>query len=322
MYAANVKRLACVLLLLAGCAGRIDVQGHRGARGLVPENTVVGFVRAMDIGVCTLEMDVGMTADGVLVTHHDETLSPDIARAGGAWLEGTPPDVHALPFAQLQTYDVGQLRPGSAYAKRFAEQEAVPNTRIPRLVEVIREAEARTQNRMRYNIETKLDPAHPHRTPEPEAFARTLVDVVRAEGIAERTDIQSFDWRTLRAVQRIAPEIATACLTSEQSDFDTLERGQDGVSPWTAGIDADDHRTVPRLVQAAGCAVWSPSFRDIDAAEVREARGFGIRTAVWTVNEEADIEAMIDLGVDAIISDYPDRVLAVMKRKGVAKACR
>jgi glycerophosphoryl diester phosphodiesterase len=320
-----VKSLVSLLSFLVaastGCGGAIDVQGHRGARGSLPENTLVGFAKAVSLGVCTLEMDVGMTSDGVLVAHHDTSLNPDIARIDGAWISAPPPTVYELPFDALQTYDVGVLRPGSAYAKRFPDQEGIAHTRVPRLRDVIRRAETQSHNTMRYNIETKLDPTRPHATPQPEAFARALVDAVVSEGIAARATIQSFDWRTLVAVKRLAPEVETSCLTSESKEFDTLQRGKPGPSSWTADFDADDYPSVPRLVQGAGCKVWSPNLNEVSREDMLEARGLGVRVAVWTVNDAADIDRMIDIGVDSIISDFPDRVLAAMKRRGVTSAC-
>jgi glycerophosphoryl diester phosphodiesterase len=303
------------LLLLSGCATTIDLQGHRGARGLHPENTLEGFVAALAIGVTTLELDVGVTADDVVVVHHNEQLNGDIARASGAWIE-TRPALRELTFAQLQAYEVGRLKPGSDYAKRFTSQRGADGIRIPRLVDVFAMAESKSDT-IRYNVETKLSPLEADKTLRPAAFADALIATLRAARVTERTTIQSFDWRTLKHVQAVAPDIATACLTAELDDFDTLARGEDGPSPWTAGLDVDNYASVAQMVAAAGCDVWSPSHRNINSSLLGQAHALGISVSVWTVNEPSDIEAMLELGVDAIISDYPDRVRQAMVRRGM-----
>jgi glycerophosphoryl diester phosphodiesterase len=146
-----------------------------------------------------------------------------------------------------------------------------------------------------------------------------VVDVVRAEGIEARTMIQSFDWRTLRAVQRIAPEIPTVCLTVESSWLDNLMRGRQGATPWTAGFDVDDFGgSVPDLVVAAGCRVWSPEFGDLGTGELARAHELGLEVIVWTVNERGDMARLIEMGVDGIITDYPDRLREVMAVRGMA----
>src|SRR5688572_214117 len=110
--------LAPLILWLAGCAAPgLDVQGHRGARGLAPENTLPAFEKALALGVTTLELDVGVTRDGVVVVGHDPTINPDIARGpDGQWLAARGPAIRELTFAELQRYDVGRLKPGSNYA--------------------------------------------------------------------------------------------------------------------------------------------------------------------------------------------------------------
>jgi glycerophosphoryl diester phosphodiesterase len=288
----------------ARLSGRVvDVQGHRGARGLRPENTLAAMRHALALGVTTLEMDCGVTRDGVVVVHHDERLNPDIARRGpDMWVTSPTPVLHALTFAELASYDVGRLRPDSAYATRFAHQASQDGLTIPRLAEVIAASEAQSRGQIRYNIETKLTPGAPKLTPPPDVFADRLVATLRQADVVDRAVVQSFDWRTLRHLRRNAPDITLSCLT----DDETVPRN--GPSPWTAGLDLRDHGSIPELVAAAGCAVWSPSIRQADEASVRRAQTLGLRVAVWTVNEPTDIEAMLDRGVDALISDYPDRV--------------
>ena len=175
----------------------IELQGHRGARGLLPENTLPAFERAIAIGVDTLELDVGVTRDGVLVIHHDRRLNPDLARGpDGKWIAAPGPAIYSLGFEELERYDVGRLRPGSEYASRFPHQQPVDGTRIPRLEELFKK-----NTQVRFNIETKISPEAPQETLAPEPFARALIAEVRKAGVAARTTIQSFDWRTLAVVR-------------------------------------------------------------------------------------------------------------------------
>jgi glycerophosphoryl diester phosphodiesterase len=295
-------------------AAALDLQGHRGSRGLAPENTLAAFAEALSIGVTTLEMDLGVSADGVVVVAHDPHLHPDLTRwPDGAWLEAPGPLLHDLPLAELQRFDLGRVRPGSRYAQRFPEQQAADGARLPTLAEVIALTRRAGNEVVRFNLETKLSPHAPELTPAPEAFAEAVVAVVEAEGIGARTTIQSFDWRSLRAVLALAPDIATACLTVEEAWEDNVRRGQAGPSPWTAGLDVDDFGgEVPALVDAAGCTVWSPYFEDLTPEALARARELGLEVVVWTVNQPDEMAALIEMGVDGIITDYPDRLRAVM----------
>src|SRR6266516_2527558 len=212
-----------------------DLQGHRGARGLAPENTIASFSTALAIGVTTLELDVGMTRDGVVVVHPDERLNPDITRgADGAFLSQRGPPIYSLTLEELKRYDVGRLKPGTAYAASLPEQRSHDGARIPTLAEVF--ALARRAEHIRFNIETKLTPTSGADVPEPERFANALATAVHAAGLGDRVTIQSFDWRTLLVLRRSAPDIVRVCLTSEQPGEDTIQRGKGGPSPWTAGL--------------------------------------------------------------------------------------
>ena len=287
----------------------LDTQGHRGARGLLPENTLPAFGRAIEIGVTTLELDCGMTKDGVVVVSHDTALNPDITReTNGRWLESRGPLIHELTYAQLAHYDVGRIKPGSDYARRFPLQQPVDGARIPRLADVFALA---VPADVRFNIETKLSPSHPEETASPEDFVAVLLAEIRAASIVERVAIQSFYWRMLDVVRASDSRIKTAALTAEQDWVDNIARAAPA-SAWTAPHHVSAHAgSIPRTAQAAGAAVWSPYFAETSAALVKEAHALGLKVVVWTVNEESDMRRMIDYGVDAILSDYPDLLCRV-----------
>jgi glycerophosphoryl diester phosphodiesterase len=297
----------------------LDIQGHRGARGLLPENTLPAFARALAIGVTTLELDCAITKDGVVVVSHDSTLNPDITRDdAGRWITRADLAISQFTFDELQYFDVGRIDPASEYAKRFAQQQAIDGTRMPRLEEVFDLARRAGNDAVRFNIETKISPLHPRRTPQPEAFARAVIGVIQRHGLLHRAVVQSFDWRTLAVVQREAPPIATACLTAQQPFMDNI-LAHEHASPWNAGLHVSQFGgSVPRMVKAAGGAVWSPCSNDLDAASVAQAHALGLLVVTWTVNTEADMLRMMALGVDGIISDYPDLLRRVAGAQGYA----
>ncbi|HEX2216175.1 MAG TPA: glycerophosphodiester phosphodiesterase [Xanthobacteraceae bacterium] len=315
-----IRAASLAIGLLAGSAAQaFDLQGHRGARGLAPENTLAAFATALSIGVTTLELDVGLSKDGALVVYHDRWLNPDITRGpDGAHLTARGPLIRSLTVEELKGYDVGRLKADSRYAQTFAQQRAADGERIPTLAEVFELVRRSGADRVRFNIETKLSPSAPDDTADPETFARALAEAVRASGLAARVSVQSFDWRTLKGMQRIAPELTRVCLTVQSSNFDTVQRDKPGASPFTAGLDVDDFGgSTPKLVHAAGCAVWSPSFRDLTAERLAEAKALGLKVIPWTVNEPADMERLTAMEVDGIITDYPDRLRKVMADRGM-----
>ncbi|NCF28574.1 MAG: glycerophosphodiester phosphodiesterase [Gammaproteobacteria bacterium] len=308
------------LLMSSFRADAFDLQGHRGARGLMPENTLAGFAHALTLGVTTLEMDLAVSRDGHVVLSHDSRLAPALTRGpDGKWLQAPGPAINSLSLDQLKSYDIGRLDPDSRYARRFPQQHAVDGERIPTLAQVLALAPRAGNSRVHLNIETKLSPLEPHMAPSPEEFARILVEQLRGAGATGRVNVQSFDWRTLQHVQSLAPELKTAYLTAEQQWLDNVQAGQPGVSPWTAGIDVDDFGgSIPRMIKQAGGDIWSPYFRDLHRAQLDEAKALGLRVIVWTVNDVPDMHRLMDLGVDGIISDYPDRLREVVRQRGVA----
>ena len=171
--------------------------------------------------------------------------------------------------------------------------------------------------RPRFNIETKISPLAPDDTRAAPDFARAVIAEIRRLGIADRTTLQSFDWRTLAVAAREAPEMDRAYLTTERGAGETVYRGR-GVSPWT-GLDIAAHGdSTPRLVAAAGGRIWSPFFRDLDTRILAEAKALGLSVIPWTVNESADMERLLGWGIDGLITDYPDRAKALLDRRGIA----
>jgi glycerophosphoryl diester phosphodiesterase len=304
---------AACLLMLAGAAQAFDLQGHRGARGLAPENTLAAFERALEIGVTTLETDVHLSADGLLVLSHDPRLNPDLARdAQGAWIAAPGPLLRELTLAQIQSHDVGRLRPGAAYARGLPSQQPVDGQRIPTMAALFQKVRELGADGVRFNIEVKLNPHQPEETPAVEQIVDALLALVKQAGMEGRVTIQGFDWRALQRVQQLAPGLPTAYLSAQTPRFDTIT---DGV--WTAGFRLADHGTLPKMVKAAGGRIWSPNYFGLTASLVDEAHALGLQVLPWTVNESADMERLIGWGVDGLITDYPDRARAVLRARGL-----
>ena len=303
---------------MAGGARALDIQGHRGARGLAPENTLPAFARALALGVTSLELDCAITRDGVVVVSHDPALNPDITRGpDGRWLSQPGPAIWSLTYEETQRYDVGRLNPASAYARRWPEQRPVDGLRIPGLEDLFALVRKSGNETVRYSIETKVSPLAPRETAPPEEFARRLISAVRAGGMGGRASIQSFDWRTLQVAQQEAPEIPTVYLTVEKGFMDSIQRDRPA-SPWTAGHHVGRYGgSVPRMVKAAGGAAWSPYYAETTREQVKEAQSLGLKVVVWTVNEPPDLRRMIEWGVDGIISDYPNRLRATAGEMGI-----
>ena len=314
----RIVALAACALAVAAPAAAFDLQGHRGARGLAPENTLAAFRVALDIGVSTLETDLAVTKDDQLVLAHDPRLNPQVVRGpDGRWLTGETPAIRSLTLQELRRFDVGRLDPAGRYAAQWPQQRAADGERFPTLGELFSLVGA-SGKPVRLNIETKITPTSGDDTPDPARFATLVVDAVRSAGLASRVTVQSFDWRTLLEVRRIAPEIHTACLTIESPNFDTMRAAPDGASPWHAGLRVADHGgSVPRLVRAAGCGSWSPFWRNLTPALLSEARALGLKVLPWTVNDPAQMSSLLDMGVDGIITDYPDRLRGLMAQRGM-----
>jgi glycerophosphoryl diester phosphodiesterase len=312
-----MRVLAFALVLAAGQAAALDLQGHRGARGLAPENTLPSFQRALELGVTTLETDIAITSDGVLAIYHDRTLNPDITRdAAGRFIDPPGAPIHTLTWAQLQTYDVGRIKPGTNYARNFSEQKPLDGTRIPRLSDVFDLVKRMGDDKVRFAIETKLHPDRPAETPAPEPFARALVEEIRKAGMAARSQILSFDWRTLQVVQKIAPEIQTVYLTAQQRWLDNVGADDPQGSRWTAGFQYREHGSIPKMIKAAGGSHWSCYYGDLDAATVKEAQALGLKVLAWTVNDPAQMARMLEMGVDGLITDRPDLARTLLEQRG------
>jgi glycerophosphoryl diester phosphodiesterase len=313
---ATKARFGALVLVLAACspAMAFDLQAHRGGRGLAPENTLAAFDRALDLGVDTLELDVAVTSDNVVVISHDLRLNPAFTRdTGGEWLKTVGPSVRSQTFEALSKFDVGRLNPASRYGASFPRQVAADGERIPTLGALLQRVRARNDSRVRLNIEIKSDPRQPELSPPPEQAVSMLLQVLREAGMESRVTIQSFDWRALAAARTQAGDIPLSCLTSPATVRDIA---------WTMGRDRANFDSVPAMVADAGCEIWSPEYSSLNAAEVDQAHRLHLAVVPWTVNKPADMRRLLAMGVDGFITDEPDTALAPLAEHGIVLAPR
>lgn len=282
-----------------------DLQGHRGARGLAPENTIPAFRRALGLGVTTLEMDVVISEDGTVVASHEPWMNPEICSLPSG--DPVPADearthnLYRMSYDEIRQYDCGQRRHPD-----FPRQIPEPAVK-PRLRDVISMAETYVADHGRppvfYNVEVKSRPAWDGQFhPAPDAFVRRVLDAVHDATVAPRTTLQSFDARALRAARRLGtaqkPDVRLALLVDRRtgdSMFDPVEAL--GFTPST----------------------YSPDHRLVDAALLRGGRQRGLRVVPWTVNEREEMQRLIRLGVDGFITDYPDVGMEVVATTDASK---
>ncbi|MEU9446210.1 glycerophosphodiester phosphodiesterase family protein [Streptomyces sp. NPDC048304] len=309
---------------------RFDLQAHRGGLGMTTEESLEGFAKAMRLGVSTLELDTQITKDLKVVVNHDRQISGVKCEDTGPVTPGDPmypyvgKYIKDLTLAQIKTLDCGyQQLPG------FPEQEVVKGFRMAELKDVLDLVKRYHAWGVKLNIETKVEAGAPEQTAPREVFVRRVYEEIHRSGIERQVTIESFDWGALKAMHRLAPRWPLVALTN----YDFLQVGQPGASPWLGGIDADDYggdfvkaaATVPGVstlspnygFPQAG-KVGDPGFRFYsDAAMVAEAHARGLKVVPWTCDDPATVEALMDMGVDGVITDYPNRVRQIMADRGL-----
>lgn len=269
-------------------AADFDKQGHRGCRGLMPENTVPAMLKALDLNVTTLEMDVVITKDKKVILSHEQWFGKEITtKPDGTYMgerEERKFNIYWMTYAETQTFDVG-MKPHP----RFPQQQKIKATK-PLLSDVIDSVNKATMTRKRvplyYNIETKTNPEFDGVfNPKPEEIVELLMAVIIEKGIEDRTIIQSFDFRTLQYLHQKYPHIKTAML-----------------------IEADDKRNLEGQVKDLGFTptIYSPAYEIVTEELLKKCHKQKIKVIPWTVNDKENINRLKAMGVDGIISDYPN----------------
>ena len=287
--------------------------GHQGAAGLAPGNTLAGVSLAIDLGVDAIELDVMLSADAELVVHHDFTLNSERTRTEqGKWLvDSELIPINTMTVDQLQSYDVGRLKPGSRSARRFPDQVPADGQRIPTLEEVFKIIKKTGPDGPDLFLEIKTSPEKSDVSPSPQVMADKVVQLIDEHDLAERCKILSFDWRALSRVNQIAPYIATVYLTSRLKQLKVFDNNTTLL--WTAGIDPADHgRSLSEMIKASGGKYWGAKHSEIWQSHVDKAHEADLRVYVWTVDSESDMRRFVDIGIDGIITNRPDLLKEVV----------
>jgi glycerophosphoryl diester phosphodiesterase len=315
----------------------LDVQAHRGGMGLRPESSAAAFAHALELGVTTLELDVQMSEDGQAVVTHDRRTNPVVCRDTLPARPGDPEFpylgklVRDLTVAQLKTLDCGTRRSPDPVSDLIIDSQVpVPGSRMMTLRQVfdlVKRAAANGPGGVWLNIETKVEAAAPDETAPREQFVQVTVEEVRRSGLIDRVSIQSFDWAALRRVREVEPRLPIVALVEQ----DMLQVGRPGASPWLGGMDIDDFGGDPVPAAASFGAnvlspvhgypqdgsVLDPGYRAFTTPEmVKQAHAAGIKVIPWTVDDVATMNQLIDVGVDGLITDYPDRLRDLLHARG------
>lgn len=273
-----------VLMATTAAADRIAVHGHRGARAVLPENSLPAFEYAVKIGADVLELDMAVTKDDIVVVSHDPEMNPKFC----AGPEGRSRVIREMTLDQLKKWDCGaKANPD------FPKQKAIPGTRVPTLDEVFQATKAAP---VQYNIETKIFADKPSLTPTPEKFAELVLAVVRKHGLESRTILQSFDARTLVAMARLEPRIRRSFLTPTGALY--------AMKNWVEACKA-----------AGNATIISPHFMTVTRGHVEEAHRAGLTVVPWTANEPGQWQRLIGAGSDAIITDDPAALIEWLKTR-------
>ena len=288
-----------------GLEKTIRIVGHRGARGVVPENTMLGFKSTIEMGINLLEFDVVLCADGVpVITHNHALHAPTFKHVGGNFIDHEP-KVLDLTWSQLQCFEVGRLDSSTQYGQRFPDQLQFDGIKVPKLDELLAHVASLGDNNVYLMLEIKSDPNHLNNDIFRKKLVNEVIKRVRQFDLINQTLLHSFDWRILEECKSSAPEFPTSFLT--QINHNPADVGED--SSLSVGPNIKDFGDqVPDNVFEKGGSLWCPNVQDITPEALKRAKNLDLVTAVWTVNTVEEIDRMIEYGVDAIVTDYPGRV--------------
>lgn len=281
------------LILLAACQPKpsIDVQAHRGGAGLMPENTIPAMQNALDLGVNTLEFDLHLSQDGQVVVSHDNHFHPRYStRPDGTLIQEEDPKeyLYTMPYDSIAKYDVGQR-----FVERWPGQVKMAVSK-PLASELIDFAEGYAKTPVNYNIEIKSWPGEGEGTlwPEYHVFCDTCVPLLLSKNLGSRLIVQCFDTRALNYMHATWPELTLSYLTEDYDggDIEALLQNLDFIPRW-----------------------WSPESSVVTPENVAWCHAHGIGVVPWTVDDPAEMQRLVDCGVEAIISNYPDILIATVR---------
>ena len=305
-----------------------DLEAHRGGRDIRPENTLYSYAYAIELGATSIECDMQLTKDGQIVMSHNPILNSDITRdENGNYIENNKYDIRLMTVDELKKFDVGVMDPNCGeYYDLHGKTQFTYDAKIPTLEELMQLIQSYGDKNIVLNIETKSypDPASAgyKNNADPKKFVEIFNNIVKKYDMEDRVVLQSFDWQTLIEMKKLNPNISTSALWQEQPswgrDSESLRRYEKKKSPWLGGLDIKDYQGNPvKAAHAIGADIISPYYTEISKQDVDEAHSLGMKVVPWTVNNEKDMNMLLDMGVDGIISDKPWLLKQVLEKRNI-----
>ena len=290
----------------------IKIYGHRGARGVLPENTLESFKYLFENNIYAYETDILISKDFIPVITHDFRLDPSYTKdINDNWIEDENIKIIDLTYDQILQFDVGTLNKLSKYGRKFINQKSLQNQKIPKLSELLKLTSDNIVEDLLINLEIKSTPIEKNLTPEPDEMVKIIIDEVSRSNLEDRIIYSSFDWRVLREIKERDSKIPRAYLTSGA-------RGKIyDKSPWLDFTPLHNGVELPELIKALGGSAWHPNYKDVNKEIIQISHDKGLPVNVWTVNRESDMLRMIDYGVDGIMTDYPLKLKELCERKNI-----
>lgn len=305
-----------------------DLEAHRGGRDVRPENTLYSYAYAIELGATSIECDMQLTKDGQIVMSHNPILNSDITRdKNGNYIENNKYDIRLMTVDELKKFDVGVMDQNCGeYYDLHGKTQFTYDAKIPTLEELMQLIQSYDDKNIVLNIETKSypDPASAgyKNNADPKKFVEVFNNIVKKYNMEDRVVLQSFDWQTLIEMKKLNPNISTSALWQEQPswgrDSESLRRYEKKKSPWLGGLDIKDYQGNPvKAAHAIGADIISPYYTEISKQDVDEAHSLGMKVVPWTVNNEKDMNMLLDMGVDGIISDKPWLLKQVLEKRNI-----
>lgn len=305
-----------------------DLEAHRGGRDVRPENTLYSYAYAIELGATSIECDMQLTKDGQIVMSHNPILNSDITRdENGNYIENNKYDIRLMTVDELKKFDVGVMNPNCGeYYDLHGKTQFTYDAKIPTLEELMQLIQSYGDKNIVLNIETKSypDPASAgyKNNADPKKFVEVFNNIVKKYDMDDRVVLQSFDWQTLIEMKKLNPNISTSALWQEQPSWgrnsESLRRYEKKKSPWLGGLDIKDYQGNPvKAAHAIGADIISPYYTEISKQDVDEAHSLGMKVVPWTVNNEKDMNMLLDMGVDGIISDKPWLLKQVLEKRNI-----
>lgn len=305
-----------------------DLEAHRGGRDVRPENTLYSYAYAIELGATSIECDMQLTKDGQIVMSHNPILNSDITRdENGNYIENNKYDIRLMTVDELKKFDVGVMDPNCGeYYDLHGKTQFTYDAKIPTLEELMQLIQSYGDKNIVLNIETKSypDPASAgyKNNADPKKFVEVFNNIVKKYDMEDRVVLQSFDWQTLIEMKKLNPNISTSALWQEQPswgrDSESLRRYEKKKSPWLDGLDIKDYQGNPvKAAHAIGADIIFPYYTEISKQDVDEAHSLGMKVVPWTVNNEKDMNMLLDMGVDGIISDKPWLLKQVLEKRNI-----